>query len=62
MVCLGFEPGAKGYKAHMKPRNYGGRPITTKFTQIWWLWLVDWLINLLFIKNGPYLSFRLLNN
>ena len=26
MVCLGFEPGAAGWKAQMKPWSYGGHP------------------------------------
>ena len=26
MVCLGFEPGAAGWKAQTKPRSYGGHP------------------------------------
>ena len=24
MVCLGFEPGAAGWKAHTNPLSYGG--------------------------------------
>ena len=27
MVCLGFEPGATGWKAQMKPQSYGGHPL-----------------------------------
>ena len=26
MVCLGFEPGAAGWKAQMDPLSYGGTP------------------------------------
>ena len=26
MECLGFEPGAAGWKAQTKPRSYGGHP------------------------------------
>ena len=26
MVCLGFKPGAAGWKAQTKPRSYGGHP------------------------------------
>ena len=25
MVCLGFEPGAAGWKAHTNPLSYGGK-------------------------------------
>ena len=28
MVCLGFEPGAAGWKAHTNPLSYGGTPGT----------------------------------
>ena len=31
MVCLGFEPGAAGWKAQMNPLSYGGTPITILF-------------------------------
>ena len=27
MVCLGFEPGAAGWKAQTNPLSYGGTPI-----------------------------------
>ena len=26
MVCLGFKPGAAGWKAQMNPLSYGGTP------------------------------------
>ena len=26
MVCLGHEPGAAGWEAHMNPLSYGGTP------------------------------------
>ena len=26
MVCLGFKPGALGWKAQTKPQSYGGHP------------------------------------
>ena len=29
MVCLGFEPGAAGWKAQTNPLSYGGTPTTT---------------------------------
>ena len=29
MVCLGFEPGAAGWWAQMKPRSYGGHMLNT---------------------------------
>ena len=29
MVCLGFEPGAAGWKAQMNPLSYGGTPQDT---------------------------------
>ena len=28
MGCLGFEPGAAGWKAQTDPRSYGGTPST----------------------------------
>ena len=28
MVCLGFEPGAAGWKAQTNPLSYGGTPMT----------------------------------
>ena len=31
MMCLGFEPGAAGWYAQMKPRSYGGRPSLISF-------------------------------
>ena len=34
MVCLGFEPGAAGWKARTNPLSYGGTP-----KQIVLLWL-----------------------
>ena len=34
MVCLGFEPGAAGWKAQMNPLSYGGTPfICSLFVQ-----------------------------
>ena len=27
MVCLGFEPGAAGWKARTNPLSYGGTPV-----------------------------------
>ena len=27
MVCLGFEPGAAGWKVQMNPLSYGGTPL-----------------------------------
>ena len=30
MVCLGFEPGAAGWKAQMDPLSYGGTPKAAK--------------------------------
>ena len=31
MVCLGFEPGAAGWKAQMNPLSYGGTPLFVYF-------------------------------
>ena len=31
MVCLGFEPGAAGWKAETNPLSYGGTPLSTYF-------------------------------
>ena len=31
MVCLGFEPGAAGWKARTNPLSYGGTPVQTFF-------------------------------
>ena len=31
MVCLGFEPGAAGWKSQTNPLSYGGTPCTLFF-------------------------------
>ena len=36
MVCLGFEPGAAGWKARTNPLSYGGTPTLVVFTTVKW--------------------------
>ena len=35
MVCLGFEPGAAGWKVQMNPLSYSGTPVVAGVTSIW---------------------------
>ena len=34
MVCLGFEPGAAGWKAETNPLIYSGTPINLRMTNL----------------------------
>ena len=34
MECLGFEPGAAGWKAQMKPRSYGGLHVVSTLARL----------------------------
>ena len=34
MVCMGFEPGAAGWKAQTNPLSYGGTPHNTLYMVI----------------------------
>ena len=46
MVCLGFEPGAAGWKARTNPLSYSGTRNVIKVNRLIGTFLLNWIIGL----------------
>ena len=52
MVCLGFEPGAAGWKAQTNPLSYGGTPIWQTLCQNMFDYWANPVVHLLLLKSS----------